>query len=90
MQILEGLRGIVNGASQVIEGVNPGITTMDEQNRTIASSLLASGLTIEQIQDFVDVSRIQLDKFLEVEVEVQKRMAEAKAVMSKAPGAKVT
>ncbi len=77
MQIIKGLGSIYDGISEVAEGFNPNVTTMDDKNRELASSLLASGITVADIQHFVDVSRVQLDEFLTVEQEVQARMATA-------------
>ena len=85
MQIVKGLTAVYNGLSEVVEGVNPLVTTMeDKDNQDIAIGLLAAGYSIEQIQNFVDVSRVQLDEFLAFEVEVQKRLSTHKA-STKAP-----
>ena len=75
MQIVKGLTAVYNGLSEVVEGVNPLVSTMeDDGNQEIASALLNAGYTVEQIQNFVDVSRVQLDEFLTFEVEIAKRI----------------
>ena len=51
--------------STLIDPLNIMVTNLDDQNKAIADSLLAGGVTPEQIQHFVDVSRAQLDPYLE-------------------------
>ncbi len=84
MQVFDGIKDIYNGVSQTIEGANPFVTTMDnETNQAIAAHLLDQGFTKEQILDFIDVSRIQAERWLTVEEEVMKRMAQAKRTNSR-------
>lgn len=75
MQTIKGFRQVFAGLSTMTEDVNPLITNMTDKNKEIASGLLQVGYTVEQIQDFVDVSRNQLDEFIEVESVVLQRMA---------------
>ncbi len=76
IQLIDGLTNVYNGLSQVVEGVNPLVSTMDDEgNQDIATALLSAGYTEDQIKNFVDVSRVQLDEFLAFEVEIAKRMA---------------
>ncbi len=90
MDILSGFKKIADGVQEVIDPLNPMVSNLDNhRNKEIAAGLLASGFTIEDIQQFVDVSRSQLDPFLKLESEVNKRMAEAKAKMKPGPKAKV-
>jgi len=59
-------------------GINPFITNMEEKrNKEIASGLLASGFTAQDILDFIDVDKAQAEEFILIEEEVQKRIAEA-------------
>ena len=48
-----------------LDPLNITVTDLDEQNKAMADSLLAGGVTAAQIQHFVDVSRAQLDPYLE-------------------------
>ncbi len=73
--MLDGFKKIVDGLQEVIDPINPLVTNLTEKNKEIASGLLASGFTIKEIIDFVDVSRPQLDPFLSLESEVIKRIA---------------
>ena len=85
LQIIKGLSNVYNGLSEVVEGVNPLVTVIEDgKNKDIAIALLNAGYTVEDIQSFVDVSRVQLDEFLAFEVEVQARLAAHKA-STKAP-----
>ena len=84
--MLNGFKKIVDGIQEVVDPLNPMVSNLDShKNKEIASGLLASGFSIEEITQFVDVSRSQLDPFLKIEFEVNKRMEEAKAKMKTAP-----
>jgi len=48
-----------------LDPLNPTLTDLDEQNKNITDHLLSEGITPEQIQHYVDVSRAQLDPYLE-------------------------
>ncbi len=72
--MLDGFKKIMDGVQEVIDPLNPMVTNLTTKNKEIASGLLASGFTKEEIIAFVDVSRPQLDPFLAVEEEVQKRL----------------
>ncbi len=73
--MLDGFKKIVDGIQEVVDPINPMVSSMDKHKNTeIAAGLLASGFTVEEIQQFVDVSRPQLDKFLELEAAVLMRM----------------
>ena len=82
--MLEGFKKIVEGVNDIIEPLNPMVTDMTDANKTIAKGLLDSGFSVKQIQDFVDVSRNQLDEFIEVEVLVIQRMKEQEQAKAKA------
>ena len=76
MEILTGIQKVYEGASEVLNGVNPLVTTMEkESNIAIATALLDAGFTEEQIQDFIDVSSIQFKEWVGFEIEIRKRMA---------------
>lgn len=75
--MLDGLKKIVEGVSDIVEPLNPLVTNMTDKNKEIANLLLSKGYKAKEIEDFVDVSRNQLDEFIAVEIEVLKRMAEA-------------
>jgi len=75
MQVISGLKQIYNGASEVLEGVNPLITNMTEKNQDIATLLLDSGYTPDDIQGFIDVSSIQFQDWVQLEMQVRDRMA---------------
>ena len=76
--MLEGFKKIVDGVQEVLDPINPMTSGMDKhRNEEIAIGLLGSGFSVEDIQQFVDVSRVQLDSFLEVEAKVMQRMAKA-------------
>ena len=51
--------------STLIDPLNIMVTNLDKENKAIADSLLAGGVTPEQIKHFVDVSRAQLDPYLD-------------------------
>ena len=75
MQILDGFKETVGGLSTMINGINPMVSDIDShRNKEIAKGLLASGFSIEDITQFVDVDRAQLDKYLELMSEVQKEL----------------
>ncbi len=77
--MLDGFKKIVDGVQEVLDPINPMVSSMDKHRNTeIATGLLASGFSKEDIQQFVDVSRAQLDPFLDLEVAVQKRLEAAK------------
>ena len=73
--------------STFIDPLNITVTNLDDQNKSIAQHLLSEGITVEQIKHFVDVSRAQLDPFLEeqnlrasIRKEIEAEMAQPKAV----------
>ena len=72
----EGVKKINDGVQAMLDPINPFITDLTETNKQIASHLLETGITVQQIQDFVDISRTQLDPYLELEAKVMQRMAE--------------
>ena len=76
--ILKGFRDITDGIATMANGFNPMVTNIEgDRNKEIAAGLLASGFTEEDILNFVNVDVAQLTKYLELEAEVQKRLAEA-------------
>ncbi len=78
MNPLSGFATVANGVMEIVASVSPTVSNLDNhRNKEIAKGLLASGFSVEDIQQFVDVSRVQLDPYLEVEAEVQRRLAEA-------------
>lgn len=82
--MLDGFRKIVDGVQEVLDPINPMTSNMDKhRNKEIAIGLLQSGFSVEDIQQFVDVSRVQLDDFLEIEAKVMVRMAETKETKTK-------
>lgn len=76
--MLDGFKKVAEGLTEIIEPLNPMVTNMTEKNKEIATGLLQSGFSVKQIQEFVDVSRTQLDEFIEVEDKVLKRLEESK------------
>ncbi len=72
--MLDGLKKTIDGLSEMVEPLNPMVTNMTEKNQEIATLLLEHGYTVKEIQDFVDVSRAQLDEFISVEAKVMERM----------------
>lgn len=76
--MLKGFMKVVDGLTEIVEPINPMVTNMTPKNKEIAAGLLASGFSVKEVQDFVDVSRSQLDSFIEIEAEVLKRQAETK------------
>ena len=89
--MLEGFKQIVDGVQQVLDPINPMTSAMDKhRNQEIAIGLLTSGFSVEDIQQFVDVSRAQLDPFLEIEARVMQRMAIAKKAPVKKAAPKAT
>lgn len=86
MQIIDGLTKLYDGTIEVLEGVNPMVTTMsNETNQLIANTLLDKGFTKEQIMDFISVSKTQLEEWLELEVKVRERIAMNAKRKRKAP-----
>lgn len=75
--MLEGFKKVVDGLAEIVEPLNPLVTDMTPKNQEIAAGLLASGFTVAEIEDFVDVSTSQLGDFLKVEAEVLKRTTKA-------------
>ncbi len=75
MQVLDGFNKALDGVATMVNGFNPGVTTMDTgKNKEIASGLLASGFTPEDVIALVKVDVSQLEAFLAVEAEVQARL----------------
>jgi len=74
----------------LIDPLNITTTDLDDQNKAIADSLMAGGVTIEQIQHFVDVSRAQLDPYLESKRLRQEIRAEILAEQKEAASVKTT
>ncbi len=74
--MLNGLKKIVNGVTEIVEPVNFLVTNLTPKNKEVAICLLEAGFTVKEIQDFVDVSRTQLDEFIELEDAVLKRIKE--------------
>ena len=72
--MLEGLKKIAEGVKEISEPINPFITDMTDKNKEIATNLLSAGYSVKDVQNFVDVSRTQLDDFLEIEEKVFERM----------------
>ncbi len=72
--MLDGLKKTIDGLSEMVEPLNPMVTNMTEKNQEIATLLLEHGYTVKEVQDFVDVSRAQLDEFISVEAKVMERM----------------
>ncbi len=72
--MLDGLKKTIDGISEMVEPLNPMVTNMTEKNQEIATLLLEHRYTVKEIQDFVDVSRAQLDEFISVEAKVMERM----------------
>ena len=84
--MLEGFKMIVDGLQEVVAPINPMVSDIEKhRSKEIARGLLASGFSIEDIQQFADVSRVQLDQFLEIEVEVQKRLKAATKTVETEP-----
>jgi len=71
----DGVKKINDGIQSILDPVNPFITDLTDINKEIARHLLEQDITVQQIQDFVDVSRTQLDPYLAIEAEVMKRVA---------------
>jgi len=78
--MLEGFKKIADGVQEIFEPINPMVTDMDEKNKAIATAMLEEGISVKDIQHFVDVSRAQLDAFLEVEAKVIARVKATEAV----------
>jgi len=74
--IPDGFKKIAEGISDIGESLNPLVSDMTADNREIALSLMELGYSNQQIQTFVDVSRNQLDEFLELERAVEKRLSQ--------------
>ena len=73
--MFDSFKKIADGVTELIEPLNPMVTDMTQRNKEIATNMIAAGLTTKEIQDFVDVSRSQLDAYLAVEAEVERRIA---------------
>ena len=76
--MLSGIRKVVEGVTDMVEPLNPLVTNMDNKNKEIASHLLEAGYSVREVQDFVDVSRTQLDEYIKIEAEVISRMSRKK------------
>ncbi len=72
--MFQGIKKIVDGVGDIIEPLNPLVTDMTPKNIEIATMLLEKGYSVSEIQDFVDVSRIQLDDFIKLESQVIERL----------------
>lgn len=79
LQFIDGLSKAATGVTEMVNGLNPFVETMNETNEAIATVLLDKGFTAEQILDFVDVSKAQLDEWLQLEVKVRERVAKSRA-----------
>lgn len=62
MRALSGFKKVADGLQEILDPINPLVSSIDaHKNKEIAQGLLASGFTVEDIQQFADVSRVQLD-----------------------------
>jgi len=75
MQVVTGLSKIIDGATELVNGVNPLTTQMDAKNQEIATVLLDAGFTEKDIKRFIDVSMVQFEEWMETEVKVRERIA---------------
>ena len=82
----DGVTDIINGVQKLGNTVTFGAfaTDLDEQNKSIANHLLSEGITAEQIQHFVDVSRVELDPYLEQRTQFLAWKAEEATIKPKA------
>ncbi len=62
--MLEGFKKIVDGVQEVFDPINIMTTNLTDKNKEIAKGLIESGFSIKEVQNFVDVSRPQLDPYL--------------------------
>ena len=82
--MFNGLKKIAEGVNDIVEPLNPLVTNMTPKNKEIATSLLDNGFSVKEVQDFVDVSRNQLDDYIELEAKVIERMNSKTATTAKA------
>ncbi len=62
--MLEGFKKVFDGVQEIFDPINIMTTNLTDKNKEIAKGLIDSGFTTEQVQNFVDVSRPQLDPYL--------------------------
>ena len=82
--MLQEIGKITDGLQGLIDPINILVTNADKgKNMEIANLLIDKGYTVQEVQDFIDVSRPQMDPILlkrRVRFEVKAEMeAEAKA-----------
>ena len=75
--MFDSIKKVTTGLTELTEVINPLITNLTDKNKAIAVTLLDNGFTVKEIQDFVDVSRAQLDEWIQIESEVRARIAAA-------------
>ncbi len=54
-----------DGVQRMLDPINPLVTNLTDKNKAIAELLFNAGVTAEEIGDFVDVSKAQLNPYME-------------------------
>ena len=63
--MLEDFKKIADGLQGIVDPINIMVTNLDKgKNKEIADLLIDKGFTVEEVQDFADVSRPQLDPYI--------------------------
>ena len=75
-----GIKTINDGIQGLFDPLNPLVTTINtNKNKEIASFLVKNDFTVQEIKDFVDISRVQLDPYIAEQVlrhEIRKEILE--------------
>ena len=74
MQVVSGLKQVVDGVSELVNGVNPMTTQMTERNQEAVIALLDAGFNKKEIENLIDVSTVQYNEFIDIELKVRIRM----------------
>ena len=76
MEILDGLRKVVDGTTEMLNGVNPMVDSFkEEEHGAMVDCLLDAGFTEKQITSFVDVNRVQYLDYIALELKFRNKMA---------------
>ncbi len=77
---------MIDGMSTMVNGLNPGITTInDNKNKEIISGLLATGFSKQDLLDLINVDVAEATAYIDLRVEVMKELAIEKDVTTVAP-----
>ncbi len=84
MQVFTGFGTMVDGMSTMVNGLIPGVTTIeDNRNKEIISGLLNSGFDKQALLDLINVDVSEATAYIDLRVEVMAEVAKEKEAEAK-------